>query len=162
MINERKISILLILTCVTGIARSRFDQLHRFIIFDEEKEDSHSAPGNGHQTEGMPPAPMLGHEAADTYADSDAKGNRNIPETHHAGTFFRRKQPGEHGRTGGGIPGLADTDAGAGHQQLGEGFGEGAGQRGQLQTRAMMPMVFFRLQRSTRIETGSTKATMDQ
>ena len=87
-------------------------------------------PGNGHQAEGMPPAPMLGHEAADTDADGDTEGNRDIPETHHAGTFFRRKQTGEHGRAGGGISGLTDADGGAGHEQLGKGFGEGAGYRG--------------------------------
>jgi len=31
-----------------------------------------------------------------------------------------------------------------------------------LHRKAMMPMVFFRLQRSTRIDTGRTKATIDQ
>jgi hypothetical protein len=31
-----------------------------------------------------------------------------------------------------------------------------------VQRRAMTPTVFFRLQRSTMIETGKTKATMDQ
>ncbi len=130
--NSRKISILLILTLLWPVSQEStgFDQFHGFIVLDEEKKDGHDRPGKGHQAEGMPPAPMLGHEAAEADADGDAEGNGDIPETHHAGTLFRGKQTGEHGRAGGGVPGLADADAGAGHEQLGEALGEGAGGRG--------------------------------
>ena len=61
---------------LAGIGRiHRFGQFHRFIILDEEKEDGHDRPGNGHQPEGMPPTPMCGYETAEAHADGDTEGN---------------------------------------------------------------------------------------